>query len=172
MIVQCTKKLAAELQAPLTELQPSFDKSIYGWHAHLFLYKRKKCVLIMNNETRYNFMVYGLVKADFKRLDTILVEHLQDNLLRDGADQGLIDTYLSGARGISYTPTSNRSIISQVNEMVMVAWDELDRNMYHFNDPMPQDINRFLNRYVFLKLPKLYAGETMLDALGNLEGSH
>ncbi|WP_138756190.1 DUF6933 domain-containing protein [Paenibacillus sinopodophylli] len=171
MIIQCTKKLAAELQSPLTELQPSFDKSIYGWHAHLFLYKRKKCMLIMNNETRYNFIIYGLVKADFKRLNAIILEHLQDNLLRDGANQALIDTYLSAAEGISYTPTSNRSIISQVNEMIMVAGDELDRNMNLFNEPKPEEANRFFNRYVFHQLSKAYSGEKMLDALEELKVS-
>ncbi|WP_419871493.1 DUF6933 domain-containing protein [Candidatus Pristimantibacillus sp. PTI5] len=168
IVVQCTKMLAAELQVPLSAVQPSFDKSIYGWHAHLFICKRKKCVLIMNNESRYNFVIYGLVKADFKRLDQIIIEHIQENLRLDGANQQFIDKYINRITGISYTPTSNRSIISQINEMIMVAGDELVHNLYHFNDPRPQEVNRMMNKYVFLQLPLTYSGKTMLQSLEKL----
>jgi hypothetical protein len=126
--------------------------------------------LIMNNESRYNFVIYGLVKADFKRMDQLIIEHLQENLRLDGADQQLIDTYINGITGIGYTPTSNRSIISQINEMIMVAGDELVHNLYHFNDPRPEEVNRMMNRYVFLKLPLTYSGKTMMESLGKLGG--
>lgn len=52
--------------------------------------------------------------------------------------------------------------------MVMVAKYVMESNMDQFDDPGIDQVNRMLNRYVFLKLPKLYSGETMQDALQNL----
>ena len=98
------------------------------------------------------------------------IEHIQENLRLDGADQQLIDAYINGITGIGYTPTSNRSIISQINEMIMVAGDELVHNLDHFNDPRPEEVNRMMNKYVFLQLPLTYSGKTMMQSLGKLLG--
>jgi hypothetical protein len=52
--------------------------------------------------------------------------------------------------------------------MIMVAKFEMEGNISEYNDPEIEQVNRFLNRFVFLKLPKLYSGETMLELLQNL----
>lgn len=165
--VQCTKKLAAELGVALLNEKPKHSKPLFGWHAHLFSFNRRKCVLVMNNETRYNFVMFGLVKADFKRFGDLIVKHISDNLLADGMEQDLVDKYLQNCGDVSYTPTSDRSIIGQINEMIMVAQDEMEDYIDEFGDPGIDQVNRFLNRFLFLKLPKLYSGVTMHDALQN-----
>jgi hypothetical protein len=48
----------------------------------------------MNNETRYNFVIFGLKKEDFKRFDSMIVESIVENLLDDGVSPVLIDHYL------------------------------------------------------------------------------
>jgi hypothetical protein len=168
LTIQCTKKLQAELKVPLPSGKPINYQSLLCWHSHLFLFNRRKCVLAMNNETRYNFVIFGLKKDSFNRFDEIIFENISANLLADGMDKALIDTYLQDHRQINYTPTSDRSIIGQINDMIMIAQYEMERNMNEVNDPDIEQVNRFLNRFVMLKLPKLYAGETMHDALQRL----
>lgn len=163
--IQCTKKLASELGVPLLIEKPKHSNPLYCWHAHLFSFSRRKCVLVMNNETRYNFVMFGLVKVDFKRFDDLIVKQISDNLLADGMEQVLVDKYLLNCGDVSYTPTSDRSIIGQINEMIMVAQYEMEGNIDEYGDPKIDQVNRFLNRFVILKLPKLYSGETMYDAL-------
>lgn len=103
--LQCTKKLESELGMMDFVAVPTAVDPLFGWHAHLFLLNRRKCVLVMNNETRYNFVLHGLKKQDF--LD---------------------------------------------------AGGEIDaQGLYN--------LNRFLNKFVMLKLPLAYSGETMLAAL-------
>jgi hypothetical protein len=70
--LQCTKKLATELEIPVSNEKLVTSDAIYCWHAHLFLFNRRKCVMVMNNESRYNFVMCGLMKKDFKRIN----EHL------------------------------------------------------------------------------------------------
>lgn len=163
--IQCTKKLAAQLDVPLANEKPEYSNPLYCWHAHLFSFNRRKCVLVMNNETRYNFVMFGLVKADFKRFGELIVKQISSNLLADGMEQALVDKYLQKYGEVSYTPTSDRSIIGQINEMIMVAQYEMEGNIIESGDPEIDQVNRMLNKFVFLKLPKLYSGETMHDAI-------
>jgi hypothetical protein len=62
-----------------------------------------------------------------------------------------------------YLPTSDRSIISQMNEMIRVIeyWNSMDK--YEGVETDIQEINRRLSRYVMLKLLKSYSRETMLE---------
>lgn len=67
MLLHCTQKLAAKLPnvsaTPLTETSP-----LGSWHAHLYTYDRRQCVLFCHDETRYCLFLSGLVKAGFAEL--------------------------------------------------------------------------------------------------------
>jgi hypothetical protein len=152
----------------MSDIKSITTEPIYCWHAHLFVHKRRKCVLIMNNVTRYNFVMYGLKKEDFKRFQGLVMEKIEENLLADEMGQALVDKYLSNLGQTCYTPTSDRSILSQINEMIVVSQNEMDEYIDESGDPETAQVNRFLNRFVFLKLPNLYSGETMYDALQQL----
>lgn len=164
LTIQCTKKLAAELDISLFREMSEHSKPLYCWHSHLFTFHRRKCVLVMNNETRYNFVLFGLVKADFKRYGDLIREHISRNLLDDGMEQYLIDRYLNFCNEVGYMATNNRSILSQMNEMIKIAQFEMQGNMDEFGDPHIEQVNRLLNKFVMLQLPK-FSGEMMRDAL-------
>lgn len=150
LTLQCTKKLAAELKVTLANEKQTISSSLYSWHAHLFLSNRRKCVLLMNNETRYNFVLYGLKREDIKRFEQLVSEKIVENLLADGIEQSLVDKYFQLGLELSYAPTSDRSILGQINEMIMVAKDELEANISETNDPTVEQVNRLLNRYIYL----------------------
>jgi hypothetical protein len=152
----------------LSEEKSKTSEALYCWHAHVFLFNRRKCVLVMNNETRYNFILYGLKKDDFKRFDELLVKNITENLRADGIDQEIIEHYLEGHGQIQYAPTSDRSIIGQINEMIMVTQYKLEAYKDDNIEPDLYKINRMLNRFIMLKLPLLYSGETMRVALQKL----
>jgi hypothetical protein len=52
--------------------------------------------------------------------------------------------------------------------MIMMAKLEMEQNISESGDLEIDQVNRYLNRFVFLKLPKLYSGVTMRDTLQNL----
>jgi hypothetical protein len=171
LTIQCTKKLSDELKVNISKVKPINTDPLYSWHAHLFLYNRRKCVLVMNNKTRYNFVLFGLKKDDFKEFDNLIVKAIAENLSADGVDKVVIEKYLQNCTPVSYTATSDRSIISQINEMIMASEYKMRQDKL---DGMETDIyglNRWLNRYIMMKLPKLYSGETMLEELLHLKDS-
>ncbi|MGC4378698.1 hypothetical protein WD019_17515 [Fictibacillus sp. Mic-4] len=164
LTIQCTKKLADELMIDLKQIESGAREPFYSWHAHLFLFNRRKCVLLMNNITRYNFVLLGLKKNDFRDFSKLVVTSIAENLVADGICEMDVDEYIKKCGTAIYTKTSERSILSQMNEMISVSkhWMEEDRqsgtetNLY--------ELNRYLNRFVMLQLPKTYSGETMRDA--------
>ncbi|OUQ86308.1 hypothetical protein B5G50_22305 [Brevibacillus brevis] len=165
---QCTKKLIAEMKVTVSDKERIVAEPLYRWHAHLFFYQRRKCVLVMNNVTRYNFVMYGLKKGDFNRFDQLVKEKIAENLLADGIAQTRIEKYLQNIGEATYTETSDRSILSLLNDMIWIAQDDMDRNMRESNELGIDQVNRFLNDYIMTKLPQLFPRQAMLEALEEL----
>lgn len=168
LAIQCTKKLKDELKIDiLKEISVTLD-TFYSWHSHLFMLNRRKCAIVMNNLTRYNFIMMGLRKENFKAYDQTVVATIKENLLAEGAPKEQVDKYIENCDSAVYLPTSDRSIISQINEIIRVVehWNSMDK--YKVVESNVNEINRKLNRFVMLKLPKSYSGEMMLEELDKL----
>ncbi|MFD2087306.1 DUF6933 domain-containing protein [Brevibacillus brevis] len=166
--IQCTKKLAEELPVTLSDKEKMVSQPLYRWHAHLILLNRRKCVAVMNNVTRYNFIIYGLKKADFTRFDQIFLEKISENLIADGIEQSLIQKYLRHASEATFTQTSDRSIISQLNDMIYLARYDMDNNIRQIGVEELNQINRLSNQYPMSKLPQIFPRDAMQHALENL----
>jgi len=169
LTIQCTKKLIHELKIDIFKDEMLYSVPLYSWHSHLFLFNRKKCVIVMNNLTRYNFIVTGLKRAEFMKYDQIVMNAIVENLLAEGASGGTVDKYMQHCSSVMYRTTSNRSIISQMNEMIMFAEHCMSLDKYNGIETDIQKLNRKLNCYVMSKLPKCYSGETMLEELEKME---
>jgi hypothetical protein len=166
LTIQCTKRLIDELKFDISTEKSVDMEPLYSWHSHLFLFNRKKHVIVMNNLTRYNFILPGLKKVDFRNFHQIVIEAISVNLLAEGASKDIVEKYIHNCNTVTYINTSDRSIISQMNEMIRTADYSLNEDKYNSVETDFHSLNRWLNRFVMLKLPKLYSGETMLEALG------
>lgn len=167
--IQCTKKLINELKISISKDDFLPIAPLYSWHSHLFLCNRKKCVMVMNNLTRFNFIVTGLKRADFAKYDQIVTSAIAENLFAEGASKDIVAKYMQHCSQAIYRTTSERSIISQMNEMIMFADHCMRLDKYDGIETNIQNLNRKLNRFVMLKLPKYYSGERMLEELERIE---
>ncbi|MGE5417453.1 MAG: DUF6933 domain-containing protein [Acidobacteriota bacterium] len=168
LTIQCAKRLAQELNMNVSKEQIADKDPLYSWHAYLFLINRRKCVLIMNNKTRYNFVLYGLKKADFMHFSQLVIESIAENLAADGIDQETIDKYISYCGEVRYTAASERSIIGQTNEMRFAAEMYIKTDKEDGCETDLFELNRYLNHFVMLKLPETYSRESMIKALKGL----
>jgi hypothetical protein len=169
LTIQCTKKLINELKIDLSNQEPIESVPLYSWHSHLFVFNRKKCVIVMNNLTRYNFILTGLKKAEFIKYDQIVAAAIAENLLAEGASENTVDDYMKHCSSAIYRTASDRSIISQMNEMIMAAELWMSKDKYNGIETNMPKLNRRLNHFVMLKLPKCYSGVTVLEELERLE---
>lgn len=76
--------------------------------------------------------------------------------------------YINKCGQVSYTSTNDRSIISQINEMIRVSKYKMEADKVNGIETDIYKLNRFLNGFIMLKLPELYSGETMRSALQSL----
>lgn len=162
LTIQCTKKLA-DLLKIVPGPKPSEEQDpLYTWHSHVFIIQRKKYVIVMNNKSRYNFVLGPLKKKELDRLDMLIREGIEENLLADKLDTDLVEQYLAHCGAdIVYTKTSERAIISQMNEAILII-----KHIQNSEDAKGiPDLNRFMNHFVMLKLPLTYSRETMIAEL-------
>lgn len=169
LLIQTTKKLTEQLNKKYSKENIIENASIFSWHAHVFFYKRRKYVIVMNNRSRYNFILGSMVKKDFMKFDERVKEGIKDNLLADEFSPEIVEKYLDQCETIHFAPTSDRSIISQMNEMISAT-----KHMWNVDDIEVQGVelferNRRNNEFVMLTLPETYSKDAMESALREIE---
>lgn len=123
MIIECTKKLAEAMKIKVEEYNEVDPSPFYEWHANLFLFDRRKGVIIMNNKTRYCIVLYGLKAEHFKKFDEVVLAAIKETFLSEGFGSTLVDKYISNCGVVSYTKTHDRSILGQLKEFhINLSW--------------------------------------------------
>jgi len=169
LLIQSTKKLSEQLNEKHSREQIIKNDPIYSWHAHVFFYKRKKYVIVMNNRSRYNFILGGLVKKDFMKFDERVRDGIKDNLLADDFDPHIVEKYLDQCKTVQFSPTSDRSIISQMNDMILITKNTWNVNAFKAQDIDLYEQNRSNNEFVMSTLPEAYSKDAMEKALREME---
>lgn len=127
MLIQCTKKLLDQLNV---KPQPVPDElPFFSWHANLIIVNHRKTVVLMNDETRYILVLYGLKAKDFKKLDTLILDTLRQTLAAEYVKPEIIRQFISWSPGITYTKTKDRSLVARLNkacELICFYSDVLD----------------------------------------------
>lgn len=165
LILQCTKKLKDELKVSLQNIIPIGSDGLYSWHANLFIYNRRKCAIIMNDKTRFCFILYGLKKEHVKDFDRVVKAAIAENLAAEGIEQAIIDKYFQESGSILYTKTSDRSTLGQMNDMVFMA-TQVYLEDFLSEDKLNQiEVNKTLNRAPMVKWKYCRGFEGMKEEL-------
>jgi hypothetical protein len=120
MYLECTKKLADVLKIKLPNITPLRREPLYEWHANLFMFNRRKGVIMMNNQTRYCVVLYGLKAEHFKKFGDIALSAIQQTLLAEEFSEDVVEQYINHCGDVVFTKTHDRSVISQMNDMVYI----------------------------------------------------
>lgn len=168
LVIQCTKKLGDYLKKNLTSKPSETQDLFYSWHAHLFLIKRKKYVMVMNSQTRYVFVLGPVVAKDIKNVDEMIYSGIQENLEADGINSNFIEQYIQQLDGIEYMKTSERTIIGQMNDSIYYI-ECMQQGDGMLNIPK---INRSLNKVPMLKLPLVYSTRMIIQEMENRFSKH
>lgn len=99
---------------------------MYEWHANLFIFNRRKGVIMMNNQTRYSVVMYGLKAEQFKKFDQVALAAIERTFLTEGFSEKAVAQYIKNCQEVVFTKTHDRSVISQMNDMLLIAsyWTE------------------------------------------------
>lgn len=116
MILHCTKKLATKL--PNVQTQVLTETSPVGsWHANLYHFDRRQCVLFTHDVTRYTVFIPGLVKSHFNNFDECFKGIFLASLSMIGVpDNQLARAELAMGRMVFDTCT-DRSVLGSMNNL-------------------------------------------------------
>lgn len=124
MIIECTKKLADTMKMKVEPYDPTNSSPFYEWHANLFMFDRRKGVILMNNLTRYCIILYGLKMEHFKKFDDVVLSAIRETFLSEGFSSSVVDKYLSNCGTVIYTKTHDRKILGQMNDFhISFSWE-------------------------------------------------
>ncbi len=123
MIIECTKKLADAMKIKLKSYDTTNADPFFEWHANLFMFVRRKGVLLMNNKTRYCIVLYGVRMEHFKRFDKVVIDSIRGTFLAEGFGEDLVDKYIAKCGNIDYTKTHDRSVLGQMQDVdISISW--------------------------------------------------
>lgn len=148
MIIQCTKKLADEMKMKVEKPDLTSVNQLYCWHE----IGRTKCVMVMNNVSRYHFVIYGLLKKDFTNFSEIVKKEIITNFFGDDYSTDDVNNYLDQIGDIQYAATSDRSLISQLNDSILITQHIFYEAAEKGNPVYIYDLNRYLNELPMMKI--------------------
>lgn len=144
MIIECTKKLADVMKIKLPNFALIEREPFYEWHANIFLFNRRKGVILMNNQTRYCIVLYGLKGEHFKNFNSIVLAAIEETFAAEGIAADKIKGYIKHCKEMVYTKTHNRSILGQINEFhLAISW-EIEYHLPNNNVNMVE-LNKWVN---------------------------
>ncbi|MCK8825659.1 plasmid pRiA4b ORF-3 family protein [Fuchsiella alkaliacetigena] len=114
LTINCTAKLRDELDFEIEPVAEDKD-DFYNWHANLFRFNRRKCVILMNVKSRYSIVLYGLKKNNFKDFSNLCRQAIRKNFKADKIDERYIEKYMDEIEVVKYTKTYDRSILGSMN---------------------------------------------------------
>ena len=128
MFLECTEKLADALKIRLFNITPLRREPFYEWHANLFVFNRRKGIIMMNNQTKYCVVLYGLKAEHFKNIRHIALSGIEQVFLGEGFSKEAVVHYITQCGDVIFAKTHDRSVLSQMNDMLYMAscWIEDD----------------------------------------------
>lgn len=127
MYVGCTQKLAKELKGRQLTDEATIQAGIYGWHANLYSFYRRKSVLAVNDETRFAVFLPGLRKPEFQDFENLFRTNLKRELLRFGVVKGDVAKALLALGPMSLGKTHSRSVLGTMNDMAFCMEVQMNR---------------------------------------------
>ena len=149
--LQLTKKLSDKLKVDLVEIDTSKYNDIENYHCNLLKFGRYNCVLITNDKTLFSFFIYGLKASDFKDFKESISQSIFKIMVELGFSQSQFEKVLLSLENIQYSKTSNRSVISSMNDMV----NQIDSYLYAGDNlyELHRKLNSTPYKYIGYKYP-------------------
>jgi len=89
---------------------------LFDFSANMIMLNRKKCIVVMNNETCCGFLLYGITASDKKRLQEMLEAGLRNMLAAENISESVIDRYIADCTfPATFCKTANRSAVAKLN---------------------------------------------------------
>ncbi|MEY8744367.1 hypothetical protein AB9M62_34145 [Bacillales bacterium AN1005] len=124
---------------------------------------KKNNLIIMNNKTRYCFILFGIKKEHYKNFKEIFLNSLIENLKAEGISENLINNYISNANSMKFIKTYDRSVLGSMTDMVKMT-EFMIEDYLPIQEMNIIELNKINNGTPLVKLKK-FPNQFMKEAL-------
>jgi len=168
MLIQCTKKLLDRLQmkpAPKQEENPFFS-----WHANLVTINRRQTLVLMNDESRYVIVIYGMKAKDLSKIKSWIDQAIREVFLAEGVKEEVVERYLQEAGEVIFTKTKDRKQVARLNKATQntEAFCGFEEITAGINTKLSMEVSRLM--VTDGSGDYLYPNEEMFQAIRQLAG--
>jgi hypothetical protein len=129
MQICCTKKLLDEMGIDAQNGRSEND--LFCWSAHFITLNRRKTIVVVNDSSRFGFILYGLKAKDFNGLNKLILQGISICLQDEKIKEEIIEQYLKEAGDFVFTKTRGPKYVARLNkacEQVAIFEDTLETN--------------------------------------------
>lgn len=165
MIVSCSRKLQLKMGSYLKQIND--EKKIFNWHADIRSVGRKKIIVMVNDLSKYNVILYGIKDMDFMQIKKIMLDAIEYVMKSDNIEHKLVDEYLNKAGDIVFSDLGDIDMARDLEKACLAA--ELFSDLYE-DGLIPQQLaSRNLNGFMLIEKGEEYKTPYQIF-LNNLNG--
>jgi hypothetical protein len=127
------------------------EPKAWHWHVHRFALFRKRCIIAMEEESRYAMLFLGLKKKDLARFDRVFAKRLLLEArwlcaLDAKQDQRLTAVIESQVQPVSFSVGMNRSVQSHIRQAI----EEAEIHVAYHLEAVPESLDEILGLGLYL----------------------
>lgn len=103
---------------PSVSSEPQTETSPLGsWHANLYTFDRRNCILFTHDETRYSLFMPGVIKPMFENFDEIFKGLFLGSLFVIGVSDNQLSRAELALGKMSFDSSTNKSVLGSMNNL-------------------------------------------------------
>ncbi len=143
-LIGITQKAANEINKPVAELAQYSEEAtdICQWHMDIVTINRRKCLILINNETGLNLTLFGLRKQQFENIDHVIRGSLKQLFQLLEVKETVIEYMLKQAEELYYAEPKSEEVLSLIKEVKLkveektkgLSYEEIDAVAINFHN--------------------------------------
>lgn len=115
MKIACTTNAADLIQTPI--LKSSVDKSpFFSWHAHVYMHRRRKIFVLINDFTGFPVILYRPRAAQLKNFESVAEAAIRESFLAFGIKPEHVNRYFEATGPIVVHRKTSRSVLGHMTQ--------------------------------------------------------
>jgi len=118
--LRCTTKVQKQLRLKPKDLseisQP--QTTLGNWYVNITTIDRRKFFVFMNEKTLLSFIIFGITKANAKKIHSVFVNGLAHYLQIEGFDDQTIGRIINEYQQMEYTKTHSKQLLGNMNNLI------------------------------------------------------
>ena len=162
LVLHCTRKLLTALGEPTTKDLPDRDP-LDSWHANLFHWERRKCVILVNDRTLFPVLLFGVNKPQLSDLQGAFTERFCSQLEDRRVPAYVVDGVRRLYARVHVATTSDRSVAGSRNQFTKELKWVVAQGRCRSPTLGTREIDDFLWAEASLQIPEFRVAEALTD---------